>query len=138
MKTEKRPTTRAGREAWKKAKAEQRERGKAAQTAKVKKARPAKKARIAKAVPKRLRKAREAKAEDGQPKAFRLVSGIPELPKEGTSGRKILESIKERGMATTDEIAKDIPKDVSPLTLRKYLRMFLDSKIVAVSEAAGQ
>lgn len=68
------------------------------------------------------------------PKTFRLVSGIPELPREGTSGRAILESIKARGLATVAEIKSDIPKSVAHLTLQKYLRMFEDGKIIT-SEA---
>ncbi|MES2341681.1 MAG: hypothetical protein V4597_08385 [Pseudomonadota bacterium] len=126
-----RPTDRKGRELWRKQQAADRAARKATK-GKARKA-VARKAR-AKPAPKAPRARKPAGGEAEAPKAYRLIGGIPDLPREGTTGRAILVSIKDRGLATAAEIAKDVDSEASPLTIQKYLRIFVDGEIIRVAE----
>ncbi len=89
---------------------------------------------IRKPAPKRIRKG--DRAPRAGTKSYRLVAGpMPETPKEGTTGRAILQLLKGAA-CTAAEVKAALPAKVSPVTVQKYLYMFEAAGVVTSQPAA--
>ncbi len=86
--------------------------------------------RVAKARPARPAKASGAATNGhGSRTAYRLVDGIPETPKAGTTGRIICETLQAAGQATIPEIMAANPS-APGATVRKWIHMLRQVKAV--------
>ena len=67
-------------------------------------------------------------SQGGSRTAYRLVDGIPEAPRAGTTGREILDAIKAAGQSTIPELIGTTK--APPATVRKWVHMLRQVKAV--------
>jgi hypothetical protein len=72
--------------------------------------------------------------DDGARIAYRLVGAIPDSPREGTTGREILDTMKAAGQSTIPELIA--ATEAPPATVRKWVHMLRTVKVVESVPAA--
>lgn len=110
--------------------AKRRRLAKSGKAVEAKAARPSGRPRKSAAAKVRVRKAATAAPgrADNARTAYRLVDGIPETPKAGTTGREILDTMKAAGQSTIPELIA--ATKAPPATVRKWVHMLRTVKAV--------